>query len=113
VAEDPAVRAPLDEELVFLGPLEEEPVVLGEGGTGPPGPVVGAVVAAVVAAVVGRGLNLRIRNRMVATSSPCWSVYSSRVVTKCPTPRPVVFSGDTASMTDRTSSTSPGTSGRT
>ncbi len=37
VAEGAAVGAPLDEELVLLGSVEEEPVVLGEGGTGPLG----------------------------------------------------------------------------
>ena len=53
------------------------------------------------------------RKRMVATRSPCWSVNSSRVVTKCPSPNPVCFSGDTESMTEVTVSRSPSTMGRT
>src|SRR5664280_138333 len=58
------------------------------------------------------GLNLRMRNSMVATGSPFWSVYSDRVVTKWPTPNPVAFSPDTESMTEVTWSWSPGTNGR-
>ena len=50
---------------------------------------------------------------MVATSSPCWSVNSRRVVTKWPSPSPVCFSGDTDSMTEVTLSRSPSTRGRT
>ncbi len=50
---------------------------------------------------------------MVATGAPCWSVNSSRLVMKCPTPSPVVFSSLTASMIEVSSSRSPGTSGRT
>ncbi len=60
-----------------------------------------------------RGRKRRIRNRMVATRSPCWSVNSSRVVTKWPSPSPVCFSGDTESMTEVTVSRSPSTMGRT
>ena len=52
------------------------------------------------------------RKRMVATRSPCWSVNSRRVVTKCPTPSPVCFSGETESMIDDTVSRSPSTRGR-
>ena len=114
VAEGAAVGAALDEQLVLLGPLEEEAVVLGEGGTGPlrAGRRLCRRPRRAVAAF-GRGLNLRIRNSMVATGSPCWSVNSRRVVMKWPTPRPVAFSDDTASMTELTSRWSPGTRGRT
>ena len=58
------------------------------------------------------GRNRRMRNRMVATRSPCWSVNSSRVVTKWPSPSPVCFSGETESMTEDTVSRSPSTMGR-
>ena len=102
----------LNEQLVVLGPFEEEAVVLGERGRGRFGRAAGSdeVVSAVA---FGRGLNLRIRNRMVATGSPCWSVNSKRVVMKWPIPSPVDFSPDTASMTELASTWSPGTSGRT
>lgn len=58
------------------------------------------------------GRKRRMRKRMVATRSPCWSVNSRRVVTKCPTPSPVCFSGETESMIEDTVSRSPSTRGR-
>ena len=54
------------------------------------------------------GLNLRMRNRIVPTSSPSMVRYSTRVVTKCPTPSPVAFSSETASMIVVVSRWSPG-----
>ena len=50
------------------------------------------------------------RNVIAPTSSPSWSRYSIRVVTKWPTPSPVAFSSDTDSMTDVVERWSPGTS---
>ena len=38
------------------------------------------------------------RKRIVPTSSPSAVRYSTRVVTKCPAPKPVSFSSDTDSM---------------
>ena len=64
------------------------------------------------AAAFSRGLNFRIRNVMVPTSSPAWSRNSVRVVTKWPTPRPVAFSSDTPSMNEVVVRWSPGTSSR-
>ena len=97
---------PLDEELAALGAFKEECVVLGECGTGP--------VGASGRRVAGRdrGRKRRIRNRMVATASPCWSLKSIRVVTKWPSPSAVCFSDDTSSTIDCNDRRSPMMSGR-
>ena len=52
------------------------------------------------------------RNIIEPTSSPSWSRYSVRVVTKCPTPSPVAFSSETLSMNAVVVDRSPGTSSR-
>jgi hypothetical protein len=66
--------------------------------------------AAGAGAAFGRaaGLNFSSLKRMRATSSPCWSRYSVRWVTKCPTPRAVFFSSETSSITVSERSQSPG-----
>ena len=92
------------------GALEEEGVVPGDRRAGPPGRLPGRRGAPMArtrrrgramsaAARHGRsrrqrrGRKRRMRKRMVATSSPCWSVKSRRVVTKWPSPRPVRLLG--------------------
>src|SRR5580658_9979396 len=102
--------APLDQQLLPAGPLEEEGVVLGEGGSGPQGTGGGVLGHDRVLPVPGR--NLRIRKRMAATGRPAWSVKLRRVVMKWPTPRAVFFSGETDSMEEEALNRSPRTTGR-
>ncbi len=65
VAQRPAGRAALDQQLPVLGPLEEELVVAGSS-TGRGRGILGRGLGS-------RGLNLRMRNIIEPTSSPSWS----------------------------------------